>query len=59
MKNQDGPEDEAKRQNDDVDKTNGVSGLDEDSTEKAPVLRVGLQQEQPQVCQEGSRTEKS
>ena len=59
MKNQDGPEDEAKRQNDDVNKTDGVPGLDEDATEKVPVLRAWLQQEEPKVCQEGCRAEKS
>ena len=59
MENEDSPKDEAKNHDKDVDKAKSDPGLDEDPAEEAPVRRVGLQQEQPEVGQEGSRTEET
>ena len=59
MNDQNGSEEQDEGEVGDIDKSDSVAGLDEDSTEKAPVPRVNFQQEDPEVGQEGQRAEKA
>ena len=47
MNDQNGSEEQDEGEVGDIDKSDGVAGLDEDTTEKAPVPGVDIQQEDP------------
>ena len=59
VNDENGSEEQDESEVGDVDESDGVARLDEDTTEKASVAGVGIKQEDPNVGQEGQRAEKA
>ena len=59
VNDENGSEEQDESEVGDVDESDGVARLDEDTAEKASVAGVGIQQEDPNVGQEGQRAEEA